>query len=243
MHNVKISVITVCYNSEKTIQRTLKSVLEQSYLNYEYIIIDGKSTDMTLDIINKFKPIFGNKIQIISEKDKGIYDAMNKGIELASGEIIGILNSDDYYEPNALRDIAEAYDGYDYEIIYGMVRQVLNGQEIMVYLKNHNFLENAMITHPSCFITKKIYDKFGNYSLRYKYSADYEFMLRIYRNKNVYFHNIYKIITNFSVGGASSFSIANRETIKLRYEYGLISRKSYLYQIIKNLIFSLHEIL
>ena len=122
------TIITVCFNSEMTIERTIQSVLNQGRMRW------------------------------ISEKDQGIYDAMNKGIGVASGELIGIVNSDDYYEPDALEIMKNLYTGYRYSILYGAVRAVKDGRETMVYIKNHEFIEQDMITHPSCFISKKLYD-------------------------------------------------------------------------------------
>ena len=177
------SIITVCLNSEKTIERTIKSVLEQSCRDYEYILVDGASSDRTMEIIHQYEPLFQGRMKVISEPDKGIYDAMNKGIRAASGELIGIVNSDDYYEKDALEMIAQVYQGYDYTIIYGMLRTILDGKEVAVYLKNHEFLKKDMIAHPACFVTKKTYDRFGGYSLQYPYSADYEFMLRVKEQK------------------------------------------------------------
>lgn len=234
--NVKISIITPCYNSEKTIRKTIESVLNQTYQNYEYIIIDGKSTDKTLKIIDEYRDKFGDKLTVISEPDKGIYDAMNKGIKRATGHLVGIVNSDDYYELEALNNIVNSYNGEQYLIIYGFIRTILDGKEKMVYLKNYEFLEQNMITHPSCFITKKLYDDFGLYSLKYKYSSDYEFMLRIKKNKEVIFKEIYEIISNFSIDGASSSAKAYMDTINLKHEYGLLNGYKYYFLKIKTFI-------
>ena len=185
------TIITVCFNSEMTIERTIQSVLNQTCQDYEYIIIDGASTDGTMDIVRKYEPLFQGRMRWISEKDQGIYDAMNKGIGVASGELIGIVNSDDYYEPDALEIMKNLYTGYRYSILYGAVRAVKDGRETMVYIKNHEFIEQDMITHPSCFISKKLYDTFGRYSLEYPYSADYEFMLRIRNEKEIRYFKTY----------------------------------------------------
>lgn len=230
------SIITVCFNSEKTIERTIKSVLEQSFQDYEYIIVDGASRDRTTDIICRYEPLFEGKMKWISEPDNGIYDAMNKGIEMASGELVGIINSDDYYEQDALKKAAQAYDGYDYSVIYGMLRTISEGKEVMVYIKNHEFLDKDMIAHPACFITRKIYEKYGGYSLKYPYSADYEFMLRIKEQKEIQFVETYHILSNFSLDGASGSVKAYRDTLRLQKEYHLIGDREYRAKMFKSWI-------
>ncbi len=220
---IRFSIITVCYNSAKTIEKTIQSVLAQTYSNYEYLIVDGGSTDGTLDVIQKYEPQFDGKLKWTSEPDGGIYDAMNKGIRRASGQLIGIVNSDDFYEPNALADMAKAYDGSLYMILYGLERQLQDGREVRVISKNHEFLESDMITHPTCFVTKALYETFGTYSLEYKYSSDYEFMLRMFHNTQVKFKEVYSLISNYDLGGASSRASAYLETITLLYIYWGIS--------------------
>ncbi|MBD5546141.1 MAG: glycosyltransferase [Lachnospiraceae bacterium] len=228
------SIITVCFNSEKTIERTIQSVLQQGVEDYEYIIVDGASKDRTVDIIRKYELLFEGKMKWISEPDQGIYDAMNKGIGMARGELIGIVNSDDYYENDALLKISQAYEGDEYSIIYGLIRTVSKGKEVMVYLKNHEFLNQDMIAHPACFVTKRVYDKYGRYSLQYPYSADYEFMLRIKEQKEVRFIETYHIISNFSLDGASGSVKAYRDTLRLRHEYHLIGKREYWMQMLKS---------
>lgn len=228
------SIITVCFNSEKTIERTIQSVLKQTCQDYEYLIIDGASTDHTLEIVRKYEPLFEGKMKWISEPDRGIYDAMNKGIRMASGELIGIVNSDDYYEADALEIMRNAYHGEKYVILYGMLRTVQNDREVMVYLKNHENLQQDMIAHPACFVTKDIYDQFGEYSLRYPYSADYEFMLRMQRQPNVVFQKVYQIISNFSLDGVSGSAKAYRDTMRLKREYHLIDENKYRKEMIKS---------
>ena len=235
-NNILISIITPCFNSEKTIQKTLDSVLNQTYQNFEYIIIDGKSTDNTLKIIDNYKKKFGSRLKVISESDKGIYDAMNKGITMATGDLIGIVNSDDYYENDALENIVSSYDGSPYAVVYGMERDLINGKEQKVWIKSNEFINEQMINHPACFITKKLYDKYGVYNLEYKYSADYEFMIRISRKKEIKFIKVYKIISNFVLGGASSTRKAYIETLKLKYYYGLVSKKKYYLTLFKTKI-------
>lgn len=228
------SIITICFNSEKTIERTIKSVLNQTYKDYEYIIVDGGSTDGTMEIIKRYQALFGDKLRVISEEDRGIYDAMNKGIRMSKGRIIGIVNSDDYYENDTLAKVSGMYRGYDYTIIYGLIRCVMEEKEVMVYLKNPEFLEQDMIAHPACFITKKVYDEYGVYSLEYPYSADYEFMLRIRKEKEICFVGIYEILSNFSMDGASSSIKGYRDTLKLKKKYGIIENKLYYREMIKS---------
>lgn len=230
------SIITVCFNSEKTIERTIRSVLGQSFQDFEYILVDGASSDHTLDIIYRYEPLFEGRMKVISEKDEGIYDAMNKGIRASKGELVGIVNSDDYYEEDALEKVSRVYDGYDYTITYGFQRTVLDGKEVMVHLKNHEFLERDMITHPTCFVTRKTYEKFGVYSLKYPYSADYEFMLRVRKEKEVRFVKMYDIISNLSLGGVSGTVRAYRDTMRLLHEYGLIENKKYRWEMFRSWI-------
>ncbi len=227
------SIITVCYNSSKTITRTIESVLNQSFGDYEYLIIDGGSTDGTLDIIQTYKAKFGDRLRVVSEKDKGIYDAMNKGIFMAKGKLIGLINSDDYYESDALQHVSDAYDGYEYSIIYGMLRKIKAGKELEVYLKSHLFIEEDMIAHPSCFVSKKIYDEFGMYSLEYPCSADYEFFLRIRNEQKIKYYPIYEIIANFSVDGASGQTSGYMDTMRLKKDYGLIGGGAYYMIVLK----------
>lgn len=219
-----VSIITVCFNSEKTIRRTIESVLYQTYKDYEYLIIDGKSTDSTLEIIREYESDFEGRIQVFSEKDNGIYNAMNKGIKLAKGSLIGMINSDDWYESTAIENMVKAYDGSKYVILYGMQREYQNGKEKLCWIKNHIFLDEQMITHPTCFITKKLYNDFGGYNERYKSSADYDFMLKMVRITDVKFQQVYSIIANFSLGGMSGNNIGRIETAKIKYNYHIISK-------------------
>ncbi|MBE6877566.1 MAG: glycosyltransferase [Ruminococcaceae bacterium] len=221
-----ITIITVCFNSEKTIERTIKSVLNQTYDNYEYIIIDGVSTDNTLNIVKKYEPLFDGKMRIVSEKDNGIYDAMNKGISLAKGDLIGMINSDDYYENYALEKINAAYSGNKYEIIYGMQNNYTeDGKLRSIVFNHHDFLEEEMINHPTCFVTKKLYDDKGAFSLEYKASSDYDFMLRMKKDTEVVFTPIPEVVSDFTLGGMSSNINSRLETFKIWKKYGCISNK------------------
>jgi len=234
MKDILVSIITVSYNSEKTIKRTIESVLCQSYNKIEYIIIDGASTDNTLQIIKSYEKKFDGRLKLVSEPDNGIYDAMNKGIGLAKGELIGIINSDDYYESDAVKNMVSSYKGNDpYQILYGFLRMIDNGVETQTYMTSHENIKKAMIPHPTCFITKKLYTDFGTYDTKYKSCADYEFVLRMSQQSQVHFVPVYKVISNFNVGGMSSKYSSQKETLKMRKEYGLVTKKQYLFGRIK----------
>jgi glycosyltransferase involved in cell wall biosynthesis len=223
------TIITVCYNSSATIERTILSVLNQTCNFFEYIIIDGKSTDGTLDIVKKYDEVFKNKgisFTWISEPDKGMYDAMNKGINIAKGEYIAILNSDDWYELNTIETVYNTYkENRDIDIFYGIVRYWKNNEILLIHCYGHNFLHEGMIPHPTCFISKDTYNKYGMYDLTYKSASDYDLLLRM---KNCRFFLIQQILTNFSWGGISTTSLLNDiETLRIRKKNKSISAKNY----------------
>lgn len=237
--NIRVTIVTVSYNSEKTIRRTIESVLSQTYKNVEYIIIDGKSTDNTIKIVKEYEDKFNGRMRWVSEPDKGIYDAMNKGIKMASGELVGILNSDDYYEPDAVENMVNALGTEKYQILYGFMRTLRNSEEYSIAIRTHKDLRNGMISHPTCFVTKKLYDDFGMYDTRYKSVADYDFMLRMFDNKDVVFRPVYKLITNFEQGGMSSTTAAWLELVELQKNYGIITKGEYNKIMIKDRLYSL----
>lgn len=209
----KFSIITIAYNSERTIERTIQSVLGQSLLDYEYIIIDGTSKDHTLDIVKAYEPQFEGKMRWISEPDGGIYDAMNKGIRLSSGEIVGIVNSDDWLDPSALEKVYTAYcnNGCSCDSIYtGGMAFHSNDGSVRILMPNGNSLRRyakigdiAGVRHPATFVPRKIYNEHGMYDTRMKVSADADFLLRFYYGGGQYFL-INDILTNMSDGGASN---------------------------------------
>lgn len=184
---MKISIITVCYNSANTIEDTLKSILNQTYTNYEYIIVDGDSKDNTLEIIKKYKSKFMNKIKIISETDKGIFDAMNKGIKNSTGDIIGILNSDDILaHENVFSKIVKTFEKTNCEGIYSnlyILDKDLNKVLRKFKAKKGNYKLGWYPPHPTLYVLKKIYNNYGYYNLDYKIASDYDFMIRIMKNK------------------------------------------------------------
>lgn len=232
---ILVSVITPCFNSVKTIRDTLESVLHQTYKNIEYIIIDGGSTDGTLRVIEEYTEAFQGRMKVVSERDEGIYDAMNKGISMASGQLIGIVNSDDFYELDAVETMVDAMEiGQKYQILYGFQRCLEERKEVRVVLFHHDNLDQQMITHPTCFVTKDVYKDFGMFDLGYRSSSDYEFMLRLFHVNKVQFKPVYKIISNFELGGMSSSQKGVRETMKLYLQYGTIGKRKYWFQIMRS---------
>ncbi len=213
--NLKISIITVALNSSKTIKNTLESIKSQNYKNIEYIVIDGESKDSTVDIIKSYK----NQIAyFISEKDNGIYDAMNKGIKAATGDIIGILNSDDFYASNTIiSEIADTFNEQQVDSIYGnlVYLESTNQNKVVRFWSTGNFSiiklkRGWALPHPTLFVRKAIYDKYGLYNTRLKSAADYEMILRLLYKNNISFHYIDKILVKMRSGGQSNANLLNR---------------------------------
>lgn len=229
-----VSIITICYNSEATIEQTIQQVLAQTYSNIEYIIIDGGSKDSTLRIIDKYK----SKISVIvSEPDKGIYDAMNKGINRANGELIGIINSDDWYEVYTVEKVINHYltlPSASNTVIYGMIRLWKENKEFAIRRFHHNFLHETVIQHPTCFVPKTLYVKYGSFNSKYRIAGDYDLLNRFAEN-NVVFSNIDVVLANFRIGGASTklSYIGAIEYLKIKREKGFIANKTYRWRIFR----------
>lgn len=217
---MKVSIITVCLNSEKHIEQTIKSVLNQTYKEIEYIIVDGMSTDNTLNIIQKYKPLFNGRLKVISEKDSGIYDAMNKGIKISTGDIIGIINSDDWYEVDAIENVMKQYILDCNSVIYGVVPFWKDNLITNITVTSYKEPFNRPIPHPSVFIPRNVYKKNGVYDINYKILADQELLLRLYKN-NVSFKFIPKVLANFRLGGTSSLfkKLCNEERSRILKKY------------------------
>lgn len=233
MKNTKISVVTVTLNSENTIQDTIESILNQTYTPFEYIIIDGLSVDNTLDIAYSYEASFkekGIRYTIICEKDKGIYDAMNKGIKCASGDLIGLLNADDWYEQNALDKILTKFVSNDKQdgVYYGAIRIWKDNLEYKIRQNHHNFLHEHVIQHPTCFISRTTYKEFGLYDHTLRVAADYQLLNR-FKNAGVNFYNTDELITNFRLGGMSTKAAITgaREYNDLKFSFGYISKRKH----------------
>ena len=215
MKNIKVTIITVCYNSAATIEDTIKSVVNQTYPNIEYIILDGKSTDNTIEIVEKFR---GRISKVSSEKDSGMYDAINKGIAKASGDIIGILNSDDFYsDKNVISDVVEMMAASNSDALYADLHYVgeQNTNEIKRYWKSGEykegmFLKGWMPPHPTFFVRKKVYEDYGVFNLEMISASDYELMLRFIHKFKIKIAYLPRVIVKMRVGGLSNVSLKNR---------------------------------
>jgi len=200
---LKISVITPSFNSEKTIEKTILSVISQKRsCNLEYIIIDGGSTDRTCEIIKKYADID----VFISESDAGAYDAMNKGISLATKDIIGIINSDDWYQDGTIKIVEQEFSKYsDIDVLYSPINNYFEGEYVATFSPGD--LEKLPIrftlNHPSCFIKKSAYDSVGLYDLQYKIAADYDLILRLFIS-GLKFHYVDTPLAAYSLNGMSS---------------------------------------
>lgn len=245
MESVKVSIITVCYNSKKYIRQTLESVLNQTYSNIEYIIIDGGSTDGTVDIIKQYESAFNGRMKWVSESDRGIYDAINKGIKMSKGDLIGILSSDDWYETDSIEKVIKLYDkNYPYQVLYGMARTLKDDIEWQIQFVNNNALVEFMMPHEACFITRKAYKKVGLYSLKYKIASDYDLLLRLNENEQMKFVPIYSVLVNFRLGGVSSSEYTIYEHFVVRYHHGQYSGWSFaIYTIWFNIKIGLKKIM
>ncbi|PMH39156.1 glycosyl transferase [Vibrio cyclitrophicus] len=203
---MKVSIITVCYNAEKTIRDTIESVISQSYRDIEYIVIDGDSSDGTMNIVNEYRDAID---VIFSEKDNGLYDAMNKGMSLATGELIGVLNSDDvFYNTSTVEDIAALAHGADgvYADI-GFYNETLRKKTRHYSSKGFHkakFSRGFMPAHPSCYLKRDIISKVGSYSLDYKIAADFDYLVRVFSLPRVSFTYLEKEVVKMREGGVST---------------------------------------
>ena len=218
---MKISIITATYNSGKTVTDTLESVLRQSYNDFEYLIIDGASKDDTMNIVKEYEPRFDGRLKYISEPDKGLYDAMNKGLKMATGDVVGILNSDDFYtSDDALQTIADAFRANDIDATYGDIHFVNDDDltKMVRYYSSSVFKRSymrfgLMPAHPSFYCKKSIYDKYGYFDTSYRVAADFENLLRLIFINKIKTLYIPKDFVTMRTGGASTAGFGSRKQI------------------------------
>jgi glycosyltransferase involved in cell wall biosynthesis len=224
---MKISIITPTYNSAKTLARTIESVIAQAYSDLEYIIIDGLSSDNTKDIVLNYQ----NKINIkfISEKDNGIYDAMNKGVKLATGDIIGILNSDDFYDNSGvLNNVNKTFEDKKNDAVYGDIKYFSEETDkVSRYWKAGGYKESKLnsgwvIPHPALFVRKAVYNKYGLFNTDLRLAADYEFILRLLKIYKINIKYLPETFVRMYRGGASGNSLKQRikgwQELKMAWE-------------------------
>lgn len=211
---MKISIITATYNSSRTVRDTLKCVAAQTYAPVEHLIIDGGSKDDTLEIVKQFPHVAA----FVSEKDKGIYDAMNKGVALASGEVIGILNSDDIYaDEKVLQDVMNIFKDECVDACYADLQYVraddldkVTRTWISGHYKPTSFYWGWMPPHPTFFVRKRVYEQIGHFNLELRSAADYELMLRAFMKHKLNVKYLPRIIVKMRAGGESNASLRNR---------------------------------
>jgi glycosyltransferase involved in cell wall biosynthesis len=210
---LKISVVTIVYNAQDTIERCIESVISQNYSNVEYIIIDGGSTDNSLQIINQYR----SHIKVlVSERDQGIYDAMNKGIRLATGEVVGMLNADDFFAgQEVISAVGQAFSNSDAGIVYGNLDYINSADKVIRKWKSHTCGKNSfqwgfMPPHPTFYCKRDLFEKYGFYRLEYGSAGDYELMVRFMHKWKVRSLHLNNVMVKMQVGGVSNSNLINR---------------------------------
>ena len=209
-----VSIITVCFNSADTIEDTIKSVLSQDYKDIEYIVVDGGSRDATLEILTKYRSRIS---KYISEPDNGVYDAMNKGLKLATGEVVGFLHGDDFYATKeVIEKVVRVFKQNKIDCLWGDLVYVNkeNTEKIIRYWKSGRYRKNLfksgwMPAHPTFFVKRCIYEKYGYFNTDFRIAADYEIMLRFLHKFNISNYYIPKVLVKMRVGGLSNRSLKN----------------------------------
>lgn len=243
---MKISIITACYNSSSTLSDAINSVRNQSYSDIEYIIIDGGSADGSVEIIKKNSEYIS---KWISEPDKGIYNAINKGIKLASGNVIGLLHSDDLLADNLIIErIAKAFINSGADVLYGDLIYVSKSDtgKVFRYWKAGKYNKKKLLygwmpPHPTFFVKKEIYDKIGGFDEKFKIAADYEFILRTLNYIKTQVVYIPEVITKMRIGGASNKSLSNI-ILKSREDYFALKQNNFSFPFVALIFKNLRKI-
>lgn len=215
---IRVSIVTVTYNSAATIEETIKSVLSQTYQHIEYIIVDGLSGDATTDIIRKYESEFGGRMRWVSEKDGGIYDAMNKGIGMATGDVVGILNSDDYFtSPTVVERLAAAFEDAGTDAVYGDIHFIREGEpgKCVRYYSSRRFSPGwlrfgFMPAHPSFYARREVYEQAGLYKTDYRIGSDYEMMVRLFCRQHIRARYLPMDFVTMRLGGLSTRGLRSR---------------------------------
>lgn len=218
---MKISLITAAYNSGSTLRDTLESVLRQTWTDLEYIIVDGASKDDTMELVREYEPRFEGRLRWISEPDKGIYDAMNKGLAMATGDVIGILNSDDFFSSDTiLEQVAIAMADPDIDAVYGDIHFVHPDDltKCVRYYSSKSFRRwqmrmGFMPAHPSFYCRRDIYEKYGRFDASFRVSADFELLLRLIFVHRIHTRYIPLDFVTMRTGGASTSGFRSYERI------------------------------
>lgn len=213
---MNFSIITVTYNSAATLRDTLQSVLTQSYSNIEYIIVDGVSKDGTVDIIKEYEPQFNGRMRWISEPDKGLYDAMNKGFRMATGDVIGIINSDDLLaEPDAVEKAMRCFDeNPDVDAVYANLYYVAQNDTSKIVRhwisgKQRPFRYGWHPAHPTFYVKREVYQQYGLFDLEFKFAADFELMLRLIEKEHIKLFYLPEPLVRMRLGGTTSKNLTN----------------------------------
>lgn len=222
------SIVTVTYNSEKTIRKAMESVINQTMPPKEYFIIDGLSSDDTVDIANSYKDLAlakGINLIVISEKDNGMYDAMNKGISMASGDVVGMINSDDFYELCAIEEVNKLYEKEKFDLFWSDINMILpDGKSFVKQARNRDYMTSRDWNHPTTFITKEMYKK---YSYRNEtIHDDYDLILRM-KKDGVKVSVLNKPLANFTMNGISHKRSVKGAMERARIKYEIYRRNGY----------------
>lgn len=235
-----ISIITATYNSSKTVRDTIESVLKQSYTDYEYIIMDGKSKDNTLEIVSEYATEFGGRLKIVSEPDLGIYDAMNKGFRIAKGDVLALINSDDFFcDTQAIEKVMNVFETHpEADAVYGDLYYVSQNNTANIVRKwvtgeQKQFAKGWLPAHPTFYVKRKIYEKHGYFNLDYKLAADFELMLRFVEKHQIKLRYLPEPLVKMRLGGATSKNIQNiikqdKECVRAFKENGIPVSNLYL---------------
>ncbi len=204
-YSVKISIVTVTYNDKEHLRKTLDSLIKQKYKDYESIVVDGASSDGTVELLKEYEKKMDGKMRWVSEKDDGLYYAINKGIGMAKGEVIGLLY-DEYANDDVLNKIVSCFEKTKCDVVHGDLVYMDENENIIRYweMGTGNIKSGWMAAHPTLYVKKEVYDKYGLYNTSYRGGADYEFEVRIFKDNNLRVEYIHNVLIKMFYGGTST---------------------------------------